>query len=90
MHLIIVPILAVALLYFWLVGSWFARILTFLLLIPVITLAIMAAIHDPPLSLLHVLIAVVAGVAAWFVSGLPEYYWRRRTRLFTGAANLAR
>jgi hypothetical protein len=80
MHILLGLVLAAGLLYFWLLGHWFARVLVFLGLIPVLGLLVVGLIggglHDGPVEIF--VGAIGGGVAGWFVSGLPIYYWRRQ------------
>lgn len=72
--------LAVALLYFWLIGHWFARVLMFLLLGAGFFAggAVLGNDNtgDPSLGIVLGLIGVVV---AWFTAGIP-IYWRRWER----------
>jgi hypothetical protein len=70
-HFLIGLGLFLALLYWWLLGHWFARVLVFL------TLAALAALSflGDPAEL------VVAVVLAWLVASLPVYIRRNRHRL---------
>jgi hypothetical protein len=77
LHILVGIGAAVVLLYFWLLGHWFARVLTFLVL--AIPLAFLGAsyAHDPVAALFGV---VVGGTAAWFLAGIPIYVRRRQAR----------
>ena len=75
--------LAAAVLYLWLRGHWFARVLVFLgLLLPGVlvfaTPAVWSGFSSMPGSIVPVW--VLGGIAAWFVSGLPIYIRRWRFR----------
>jgi hypothetical protein len=59
-------------LYWWLVGNWFARIVVFLALIPVCWVTQAHAIYIGDAATDFFLIAC-CGVIAWLVSGLPRY-----------------
>jgi hypothetical protein len=84
MHIPIGLIVGAALLYGWLVGFWFARVLTFLVFTFIIgALVLVRDDLSPPAPLI---LCILGGVAAWFVSGLPTYYWRRRARMFRAVA----
>jgi hypothetical protein len=76
MHIILGLILAAALLYFWLLGHWFARVLVFIAL--VCTSVLVGFLFGAGNGAQFVTISVGGGVAAWFVSGLPLYYWRQQ------------
>jgi hypothetical protein len=71
MHFLIGLGLFVVLLYWWLIGHWFARVLVFLLF------AVLGAL----ISAGNGAAMIAAGVLAWFVAGLPIYYQRYRSRL---------
>ena len=76
MHILIGLCLAAALLYFWLLGHWFARVLVFLGLI--CTAVFVGFLFGAGNGAQFVTISVGGGVAGWFVSGLPLYIWRHR------------
>jgi len=82
MHIIIGALLIALLLYFWLLGHWYARVLTFLLFAAVFGLGggMMAAAAHGDSSPEGIFGIVVGAVVAWFISGLPIYYWRRQYR----------
>jgi hypothetical protein len=61
MHFLIGLGLFVVLLYWWLIGHWFARVLVFLLL------AVLGAL----LSAGNGAAIIAAGVLAWFIASLP-------------------
>jgi hypothetical protein len=72
---------AVALLYGWLVGNWFARIGMF------VSLAIILAYlvgwmadglaHDDRAFLVGALLGIIT---AWFIAAVPTYIWRAKAR----------
>jgi len=70
MHVLIGIAMAVALLYFWLIGHWFARILVCLLFG---TLGVLLASGNT-------IALICAVVLAWPLASLPSYYWQRRAR----------
>lgn len=75
MHILVGLLLATALLYFWLIGHWFARVLVFLLLGAAGFVIGAISGHDAPASIIF----GVAGVAiAWYVAALPTWYWRHK------------
>ena len=76
MELIIGLVLGAALLYFWLLGHWFARVLVFPLFAG--CLAFFAALTHDPVACYAILLAAL--LAAWFLAGLPIYYRRYRFR----------
>jgi hypothetical protein len=80
MHILIGLALAVALLYFWLIGHWFARVLAFLVFAVCLGAAAgagLAAANPADGAFVGILGLIFGTVAAWFVSGIPIYYWRR-------------
>jgi len=81
MHIIIGLGAAVALLYFWLLGHWFARILVCLVLIGCAGLfgfIILVATMDK-YGPFHGLIAfLLAAGGAWPVASLPIWYGQKR------------
>lgn len=82
MHIIVGLILALVLLYFWLLGHWFARILTFLLLAAMFGVigAMLTGMEKPP-EASHGWVGLLLGAAlAWPVAGIPIYYWRHEIR----------
>jgi len=80
MELMIGAGLALALLYFWLLGHWFARVVVFLLLASVtfVTVAYTTQVRGDPM--VGVIFGLLAAAVTWPVSGLPVYYWRRQFR----------
>ncbi len=82
MHILIGLGVAVALLYFWLIGHWFARALMFLLLGVAFGVGGAAlgngAVAGSPVPQLA--LGLTGIVAAWFVAGIPIYYWRWQLR----------
>ena len=83
MHFLIGLLLGVALLYFWLIGHWFARVLVFLLLAVLMALgggSLLADTAKPSNPASGIFGAIVGAVLAWPVSGIPIYYWRWRIK----------
>ena len=77
MHILIGLAMGVALLYFWLIGHWFARVLVFLLLACVGGLGGTALGADQGGKV----VSAILGIAlAWPIAGLPVYYWRYQVR----------
>jgi hypothetical protein len=68
MHIIIAVAAGVALLYFWLLGHWFARVLVFLL-----CLGVGLILADLPAL-------IFLGVVGWFGGGIPLYVRRHQAR----------
>lgn len=72
---------AIALLYFWLSGHWFARVLTCLALWPVLivctdpVLYLMELGYNPALAALFI---GLNGVVAWLIASVPGYVRKRR------------
>lgn len=79
MTILIGLVLAAVLLYGWLVGNWFFRVLTFLGMCVFIFMFAFGAAGPNGAPLGQIL---VAWVVAWFVSGIPTYYWRRRNLMW--------
>lgn len=75
MHIIIGLAAGVALLYFWLIGHWFARVLVFLMLACGGFLAGGAMAHDMPS---WIVLGTICAALTWPLAGLPVYYWRWR------------
>lgn len=75
-------LLAVVLLYFWLMGHWFARVVMFLALIPVGTAGIAAGLSAAGDQMQNGLAfcLVVGAIASWFASGIPAYVRRSNSR----------
>lgn len=78
MHILIGLCMGLVLLYFWLLAHWFARVLMFLLLGAIFGAAGLALGDDPNHQGGALMIALIGVVAAWFVAGIPIYYWRPR------------
>lgn len=83
--IIIGLLIALPILYFWLIGNWFARVLAFLGLFAFFAIFVLIANDAPSAEHNFLLGYLVAGGAAWIVSSLPTYYWRHRSRQFTAA-----
>jgi hypothetical protein len=87
MHILIGALLALGLLWAWLSGHWFARVVMFLVLALCFGAAGGALMNNP-----HAanggdpaIIGAILGFAlAWPVSGLPVYYWRNEIRKMAG------
>lgn len=78
MHILLGLCMGLALLYFWLIGHWFARVLMFVALGVVfgaISFFIVAANTGVEQA---GFMAVPLGVlAAWYAAGVPTYYHRQ-------------
>jgi hypothetical protein len=80
-------IAVIALLFFWLSGHWFARVLMFLLFaLPLGCLAGLAGYEHPAGEV----ILALAGIAmAWLLSGLPARYYNHQSRRATRLERVA-
>jgi hypothetical protein len=82
MHIIIGLAAGVALLYFWLIGHWFARVLVVLLFVPLVAIGGFAACSQIPSATEagRMAVATIGGgmgaVLGWYLAGVPVYYWR--------------
>lgn len=79
MHILLGLLLACALLYFWLLGHWFARVLVFLLLTAALGFvgAAFVAVHSGPDANAGAVGGAAMGILlAWPLAGLPVYFWR--------------
>lgn len=85
MEILIGLALGVALLYLWLAGHWFGRVLMFLLLAGIIggllCVAVTPADLDGAANPLGFIGFIVGTVIAWFVSGIPAYKRRRQIKV---------
>jgi hypothetical protein len=72
---LLVGALALGLLYFWLLGHWFARVLVFLALIPCLIMA--ARLFAEGYSWGYAGLFVLAFPAAWLVAGVPIWVRKR-------------
>jgi hypothetical protein len=70
-HILIGIAMAIVLLYFWLIGHWFARVLVFLLL------AALGAL----IAAGNVAAIIATGLLAWLIASLPIYYQRHQQRV---------
>lgn len=84
MHILIGLCLAVVLLYFWLIGHWFARVLVFLLLASVTFIIVCIVGQEPGKPATGPILGVLAATLAWPIAGLPTYYWNHRLREYLG------
>ena len=75
--------LAMALLYFWLIGHWFARILVFLLLSVFFFFMFVATAHDTSDRAGVVILGLFGIPLAWPIADIPAYCCRRRVRAAT-------
>jgi hypothetical protein len=98
MHILIGLSLALVLLYFWLSGHWFARIVTFLALAVVcgIGVAALAATiaqsagappGNPAIEVVIVLGAIVGAALAWPLASIPTWHYRRQAQRLQAAAD---
>ncbi len=88
MEILIGLALAVALLYFWLIGHWFARILMgFLLVAAFLTVGGTTASSSTDGNMAAILFGALAGgTLGWLAAGWPVYYWRAKARQHAAAA----
>lgn len=76
MHILVGLILALVLLYFWLIGHWFARVVAFLVLAMLLGGA--GWLVTGGYGLLSMFGFLLGAALAWPVSGIPAYYYRGR------------
>lgn len=89
MVVIVGLVIAAGVLYFWLLGHWFARVLAFLIVFaPILGLLGFLLGGGTPGGVTFVILGVVA---AWFASGIPFYIVRakqnQRLRVLDGFLN---
>jgi hypothetical protein len=98
-HILIGIGLFLALLYHWLHGRWFARVVTFvifLVLVWTITdLLILDRIGsdkhmDGVQMALSALVFLVGGAASWLAASTPAYYWRHYWQRLDRSAGTSR
>jgi hypothetical protein len=77
MHLIIGIGAAVALLYYWLLGHWFARVLTTIVFVPAFALLGAVLFMVPHNNAPGVFGAILGAAIAWPAASAPVWYWRR-------------
>lgn len=84
MHILIGICLALALLFVWLNGHWFGRVLAHLVFMPLLALGLAALFTvgidnpgDPIAAIGGVIIGMTIG---WFLASAPVYYQRRKVR----------
>jgi hypothetical protein len=66
--------LALAGLYWWILGHWFARIVCFLMLAPTMGLVWASLAGRDAAS--QFLVGILVMAFAWPISSLPMYFWR--------------
>jgi hypothetical protein len=86
MIFLVAAAVAAGVLYLWLKGHWFGRVLAFLVLAVAFGLACgeVAATFGMTVGNPkgYAIVGMLAGgMLAWLVSGLPDYYYRRQIRL---------
>jgi hypothetical protein len=90
MHILIGLAAAVALLYFWLVGHWFARVLVFLMLVVLTGFcggALFASIAVKQAETASFVIGAILGAPlAWPLASIP--IWRKNSIFLRGLAML--
>jgi hypothetical protein len=86
MHILIGLAMGLALLYFWLIGHWFARVIVFLILACVGFAAgasiVNFGLYDGHANILGpgLLAGAVGAALAWPLASIPTYYWRHHLR----------
>jgi hypothetical protein len=87
-------IMAAVVLYVWLAGNWFGRILAAFVFVPlgawagVALLAVLvpsANIKDEAAAVVAVACAIAGAVGGWQITGLPMWHWQRRARMLARA-----
>lgn len=73
MEILIEGALGVALLYYWLIGHWFARVLVFLGLEAIALFCFVLQMVFPGFAVAGIILLV----AAWPIAGLPRWYWQK-------------
>ncbi len=71
--------IALVLLFYWLSGHWFARVLMFLVLCPVGFLSGLALVNSgqpTPTHAAALIVGISAAALAWPLASLPIYYQR--------------
>ena len=76
MHILIGLCMGLALLYYWLLGHWFARVLMCILLVLMGVLIGLANMDRHP-EFAAPLMLIGAG-AGWAAGSAPVWYWRKR------------
>jgi len=80
MHILVGLVLALVLLYYWLIGHWFARVVMFLTLATTFGAlgALFTGAGGPPAQN-HAWVGLLIGAAlAWPVSSIPIYWLRSK------------
>jgi len=83
MHILVGLCLGLVLLYYWLLGHWFARVVTLILFVPLFALGgaalfgSIATTAQPPPGLV-ILGALIGAALAWPVSSIPIYWLRSK------------
>jgi hypothetical protein len=73
-HIIVGLLLAIAMLYFWLIGHWFARVLA--------VVGFIAGANVPtPTPAGSIICGLIGAALAWPLASIPIYYWRHRIML---------
>ena len=80
MHILIGLGAAVVLLYFWLIGHWFARVLVFIgLFLIAAALGIATGCSVLPGAQVYgVVVFIGSAIGAWYLASAPILYWRPR------------
>ena len=85
MHIIASLAIGAALLYFWLIGHWFARVLMFLCLAAVfgfLGASLLAATQDAAAAapVPGIIGATLGAGAAWYIAGIPLWVQRAKEK----------
>lgn len=89
MHIVAGLLLVLALLYFWLIGHWFARIVTTLVFLAGfggLGAVVVSNSMDHPNPGNAVFGAIAGALIGWVVASLPTWYWRAESRRLSQAA----
>jgi hypothetical protein len=78
MHIIIGLALATFVLWLWLAGHWFGRVLAFLLF--GVVAAVVAIAAGDGKGVIVAVSGIFGLIAAWLLSGAPRYYYQERIR----------
>jgi hypothetical protein len=79
MHVLIGLGAAVALLYFWLLGHWFARVLVFLFLVLCAGYVGLIVNKDGDgAAIAGTVVFIIGAILSWPIASIPIVYWRHR------------
>jgi len=77
MEMLIGLAIGTALLYFWLIGHWFARVLVFLGLAGLSSFAGLIVGATSSNAAAGITIGLIGILVAWGLAAIPTFYWRR-------------